>query len=76
MVVGLVAGVHRPVKLVLTRPQIDSGWLEEELVELQRLVGGGETLELVSRLGAMVKEPRRESPAREPDAESAQSRHS
>jgi FlaA1/EpsC-like NDP-sugar epimerase len=67
--------VH-PKILRLTRPQIDSGWLEEELVELQRLVGGGETLELVSRLGAMVKEPRRESPVPEPDKESAQSRHS
>jgi FlaA1/EpsC-like NDP-sugar epimerase len=66
--------VH-PKILRLTRPQIDSGWLEEELVELQRLVGDGETLELVSRLGAMVKEPRRESPVPEPDTESAQSRH-
>ena len=66
--------VH-PKILRLTRPQIDVGWLEEELSELQRLVGGGETLELVSRLGAMVKEPRRESPALQPDTESARSRH-
>ena len=66
--------VH-PKILRLTRPQIDSGWLEEELAELQRLVGDGETLELVSRLGAMVKEPRRESPVPEPDTESAQWRH-
>jgi FlaA1/EpsC-like NDP-sugar epimerase len=67
--------VHSKI-LRLTRPQIDAGWLDEELVELQRLVGDGETLELVSRLGAMVKEPRRESPVPEPDTESAQSRHS
>ena len=66
--------VH-PKILRLTRPQIDSGWLEEELAELQRLVGDGETLELVSRLGAMVKEPRRESPVPAPDTESARSRH-
>jgi FlaA1/EpsC-like NDP-sugar epimerase len=68
------ATVH-PKILRLTRPQIDGPWLDEELAELQRLVGEGETLELVSRLGSMVKEPRREAmPA--PDAESAQSRHS
>jgi hypothetical protein len=33
--------------------------LEEGLAELERLVGEGETLELVSKLGAMMKEPRR-----------------
>ena len=43
----------------VTRPAIDAAWLEEELGELERLVADGETLELVSRLGAMIKEPRR-----------------
>jgi FlaA1/EpsC-like NDP-sugar epimerase len=66
--------VH-PKILRLTRPQIEQAWLDEELAELDRLVGEGETLELVSRLGAMVKEPRRE-PVSAPDTESAQSRHS
>jgi FlaA1/EpsC-like NDP-sugar epimerase len=65
--------VH-PKILRLTRPQIDAGWLDEELAELERLVGDGETLELVSKLGGMVKEPRRES-VEAPDTESAQSRH-
>jgi FlaA1/EpsC-like NDP-sugar epimerase len=45
--------------LAVTRPAIDAAWLEEELGELQRLVAEGETLELVARLGAMIKEPRR-----------------
>jgi FlaA1/EpsC-like NDP-sugar epimerase len=66
--------VH-PKILRLTRPQIDAGWLDDELAELQRLVRDGETLELVSKLGTMVREPRRESGAGEAEAESAQSRH-
>jgi FlaA1/EpsC-like NDP-sugar epimerase len=68
-----VRRTQHPKILRLTRPQIDALWLDEELAELQRLVTEGETLELVSKLGAMVKEPRRVS---EPTAqESAQSRH-
>ena len=35
------------------------GWLEDELGALERLVAEGETLELVSKLAAMMKEPRR-----------------
>jgi FlaA1/EpsC-like NDP-sugar epimerase len=49
-----------PKILRLTRPQIDSAWLEDELADLERLVEDGETLELVSRLSTMMKEPRRE----------------
>ena len=66
--------VH-PKILRLTRPQIDAGWLDDELSELERLVRAGETLELVSKLGTMVKEPRREAAATPADTESAQSRH-
>jgi FlaA1/EpsC-like NDP-sugar epimerase len=66
--------VH-PKILRLTRPQIDAGWLDDELSELQRLVRDGETLELVSKLGMMVREPRRETADVQVDAESAQSRH-
>ena len=43
----------------LTRPPIDAAWLELELQELERLVVEGETLELVGRLAALVREPRR-----------------
>ena len=41
------------------RPPIDAAWLELELEELERLVVRGETLELVGRLAALVREPRR-----------------
>jgi FlaA1/EpsC-like NDP-sugar epimerase len=45
--------------LSVTRPAVDASWLEDELAELERLVEAGETLELVSRLAGMVREPRR-----------------
>jgi FlaA1/EpsC-like NDP-sugar epimerase len=45
--------------LAVTRPPIDAAWLDDELAELERLVADSETLELVSRLAAMMKEPRR-----------------
>jgi FlaA1/EpsC-like NDP-sugar epimerase len=48
-----------PKILAVTRPPIDATWLEEELTELEGLVAEGETLELVSRLAAMMKAPRR-----------------
>jgi FlaA1/EpsC-like NDP-sugar epimerase len=48
-----------PKILAVTRPTIDAAWLEDELAELERLVADGETLELVAKLGGMMKEPRR-----------------
>ena len=54
-----VGSTLHPKILSVTRPSIDAAWLEEELTELDRLVAGGETLELVSKLVAMIKEPRR-----------------
>jgi FlaA1/EpsC-like NDP-sugar epimerase len=45
--------------LAVTRPPVDSGWLEEELAELERLVADGETLDLVAKLTTMMKAPRR-----------------
>ena len=42
-----------------TRPAIDAAWLDEELGVLERFVEEGDTLELVSRLSAIVREPRR-----------------
>jgi hypothetical protein len=41
------------------RPPIDRTWLEEELVELERLVAEGDTLGVVAKLGAMTREQRR-----------------
>ena len=42
-----------------SRDPIDAVWLEQELGELRRLVEDGETLEVVGRLTAMTREPRR-----------------
>ena len=42
-----------------TRPPVDGHWLEDEVAVLERLVEEGDTLELVSRLSAIVREPRR-----------------
>ena len=49
---------HAKINLV-TRPSIDAEWLDEELAALARLVDEGDTLELVAKLAAMMKEPRR-----------------
>jgi FlaA1/EpsC-like NDP-sugar epimerase len=46
--------IHR-----VRRAPVDGVWLEEELGVLEQLVEAGETLEVVSRLSAMVREPRR-----------------
>ncbi len=54
-----IGDTSHPKILAVTRAAIDAAWLEEELAELERLVAGGETLELVSTLGAMMKAPRR-----------------
>jgi FlaA1/EpsC-like NDP-sugar epimerase len=54
-----VGSTPHPKILSVTRPTTDAAWLEEELGELQRLVAEGETLELVSRLAAMIKQPQR-----------------
>ena len=48
----LVAETSHPKIRCATRPPVDPDWLDEELAELERLVEAGETLELVSRLGA------------------------
>src|SRR5204862_3156254 len=37
---------------------IDAAWLDDELTELRRCVEEGETLEVVSRLSGMLREPR------------------
>jgi FlaA1/EpsC-like NDP-sugar epimerase len=59
----VVAATGNSKILRVTRPQIDSVWLEEELAELERLVESGDTMELVGRLSSMMREPRRETPA-------------
>ncbi|HEX6700293.1 MAG TPA: nucleoside-diphosphate sugar epimerase/dehydratase [Gaiellaceae bacterium] len=44
--------------LRVSRGPVDAAWLDEELVELERLVEAGETLEVISRLSTMMREPR------------------
>jgi FlaA1/EpsC-like NDP-sugar epimerase len=56
------------------RPPVDGVWLEGELGALEQLVEGGETLEVVSRLSAMVRAPHRIGVA-QPDAVSEQTLH-
>src|SRR5215212_168087 len=41
------------------RPPIDADWLDDELAELERLVEDGDTLGVVSRVAAMVRDPQR-----------------
>jgi FlaA1/EpsC-like NDP-sugar epimerase len=48
-----------PKIVALDVSAVDRAWLEEKLDELERLVETGETLELVGRLAAIVREPRR-----------------
>jgi FlaA1/EpsC-like NDP-sugar epimerase len=51
-----VATSH-PKIMRVSGPIVDSQWLDEELTELDRLVGEGETLEVVSRLSVMMRTP-------------------
>jgi FlaA1/EpsC-like NDP-sugar epimerase len=48
-----------PKILAASQAPIDPSWLDVELHELERLVEEGETLELVSRLTTMTREPQR-----------------
>jgi hypothetical protein len=44
----------------LSRAPIDPEWLSLQLVELERLADDGDTLEVVGKLGTIVREPKRE----------------
>jgi FlaA1/EpsC-like NDP-sugar epimerase len=52
-----VGPTSHPKIMRAARPQIDATWLEESLVELERLVDEGDTLAVVARLRTMVAEP-------------------
>ena len=47
----------------LSRAPVDPGWLSAQLRELERLADEGDTLEVVAKLGSIVREPERESVA-------------
>jgi len=53
----VVETLHPKIRRV-SGPVVDAVWLDEELAELERLIEAGETLEVVSRLAAMAREPR------------------
>jgi FlaA1/EpsC-like NDP-sugar epimerase len=46
----------------LSRPPVDPNWLEEQLIELERLADEGDTLEVVGKLRKVVSEPKRVEP--------------
>jgi len=54
-----VGATSHPKILRAARPPIDVEWLEQELEELEGMVSRGETLDVVSKLAAMLREPRR-----------------
>ncbi len=49
---------HAKILRSACRP-VDPAWLDDEVAELERLVEAGETVEVVARLGEMVRAPRR-----------------
>ncbi|MGH2935884.1 MAG: UDP-N-acetylglucosamine 4,6-dehydratase family protein, partial [Gaiellaceae bacterium] len=58
----------------LSRPPIDAGWLAAQLRGLEELADEGDTLEVVAKLGAIVRNPTREamgSPAALPRSEAS-----
>ena len=62
-----VGETTHPKIMRLSRPPIDEAWLHEQLEQLARLADEGDTLEVVAKLGAIVREPKREAvPAVEP----------
>lgn len=54
-----VGPTSHPKILRAARAPIDVDWLEEQLAELERMVGRGDTLDVVSRLASMLRQPRR-----------------
>src|SRR5262249_47748098 len=43
----------------LRHEPVDADWLEDQLVELERLADADDRLEVIAKLGAIVREPRR-----------------
>ncbi|HZT16593.1 MAG TPA: nucleoside-diphosphate sugar epimerase/dehydratase [Gaiellaceae bacterium] len=55
----MVGPTSHPKIMRAARPAIDHEWLDDEVAALESLVAAGDTLGVVSRLGQMVREPRR-----------------
>jgi FlaA1/EpsC-like NDP-sugar epimerase len=56
-----VGETTHPKIMRLSRPPIDQVWLAGELQELERLADEGDTLEVVAKLGSIVREPKLEA---------------
>jgi FlaA1/EpsC-like NDP-sugar epimerase len=54
-----VGETAHPKIMRLSRPPVDAAWLEREIAELERLAGEGDTLEVVAKLGSIVRAPKR-----------------
>jgi FlaA1/EpsC-like NDP-sugar epimerase len=57
-----VGETTHPKIMRLSRPPIDPAWLAQQLAELERLADEGDTLEVVAKLGSIVREPKVETP--------------
>jgi FlaA1/EpsC-like NDP-sugar epimerase len=55
----LVGPTKHPKIMRASRHPVDAEWLDEELEELERMIERGETLDVVSKLALMIREPRR-----------------
>ena len=56
-----VGATDHPKILRLSRAPIDADWLAQQLIDLERLADEGDTLEVVAKLGSIVREPKREA---------------
>jgi FlaA1/EpsC-like NDP-sugar epimerase len=66
-----VGQTEHPKIMRLSRAPVDGAWLTAQLQELERLADDGDTLEVVAKLGSIVREPKREAiptPGTEPAA--------
>jgi FlaA1/EpsC-like NDP-sugar epimerase len=61
-----VGATDHPKIMRLSRAPIDSAWLGRQLVELEELADDGDTLEVVAKLGSIVREPKRERVLHDP----------
>ncbi len=51
----------------LSRPPVDAEWLSDQLIELERLADDGDTLEVVAKLGSIVRQPLLDVPTGSPE---------
>jgi FlaA1/EpsC-like NDP-sugar epimerase len=56
-----VGETEHPKIMRLSRPPVDEAWLTEQLLELEELADQGDTLEVVGKLTAIVRDPKRET---------------